>query len=248
MINRQFSTLMVGVVAIATPAWASVAVSNSGSTTASASASLGAGTPDSMVTTTGFVGAPAALSAFAYALSSDPSTGDYIESQTVVGAAWFGADAGGVQITLLRDFVTDNGTGQQNNSNGQPNWSYDFTAAADSVFKIHYDFVASGGNPFGFQGWVLNVNGATVLNLINVNDPTGSGDFSFALTNGQNYVVDLVNSSNICCGNLTSFSGRLDGNFDWRIGDVPEPASWAMMIAGFGMVGGTLRRRRIAIA
>ncbi|HPU15996.1 MAG TPA: PEPxxWA-CTERM sorting domain-containing protein [Polymorphobacter sp.] len=28
------------------------------------------------------------------------------------------------------------------------------------------------------------------------------------------------------------------------VGNVPEPASWALMIAGFGMVGGTLRRRR----
>ncbi|KAB7644440.1 PEPxxWA-CTERM sorting domain-containing protein [Polymorphobacter fuscus] len=28
--------------------------------------------------------------------------------------------------------------------------------------------------------------------------------------------------------------------------DVPEPASWAMMIAGFGLVGAVMRRRRIA--
>lgn len=29
---------------------------------------------------------------------------------------------------------------------------------------------------------------------------------------------------------------------------VPEPASWAMMIFGFGMVGGTMRRRKSAVA
>ncbi|MBS3962622.1 MAG: PEPxxWA-CTERM sorting domain-containing protein [Sandarakinorhabdus sp.] len=29
---------------------------------------------------------------------------------------------------------------------------------------------------------------------------------------------------------------------------VPEPATWAMMIAGFGLVGGALRRRRAAMA
>jgi hypothetical protein len=31
-------------------------------------------------------------------------------------------------------------------------------------------------------------------------------------------------------------------------GAVPEPASWATMIAGFGMIGGALRRRRTALA
>jgi hypothetical protein len=31
-------------------------------------------------------------------------------------------------------------------------------------------------------------------------------------------------------------------------GGVPEPASWALLTAGFGLVGGTLRRRRIAFA
>jgi hypothetical protein len=29
---------------------------------------------------------------------------------------------------------------------------------------------------------------------------------------------------------------------------VPEPASWALMIGGFGMAGGMLRRRRTAVA
>ncbi|UAK26431.1 PEPxxWA-CTERM sorting domain-containing protein [Sphingomonas nostoxanthinifaciens] len=29
---------------------------------------------------------------------------------------------------------------------------------------------------------------------------------------------------------------------------VPEPASWALMLAGFGAVGATLRRRRLSAA
>ena len=31
-------------------------------------------------------------------------------------------------------------------------------------------------------------------------------------------------------------------------GAVPEPASWAMMIAGFGLVGGAIRRQRVEVA
>jgi hypothetical protein len=34
----------------------------------------------------------------------------------------------------------------------------------------------------------------------------------------------------------------VDGN---PVGEVPEPASWAMLIAGFGMVGAAARRRRV---
>lgn len=37
-------------------------------------------------------------------------------------------------------------------------------------------------------------------------------------------------------------------NFIRRSSLVPEPATWAMMIAGFGLVGGALRRRAIATA
>lgn len=36
--------------------------------------------------------------------------------------------------------------------------------------------------------------------------------------------------------------------FGDRIGGVPEPASWAMMLAGFGIAGGALRRRKSAMA
>ncbi|MGL4541154.1 MAG: PEPxxWA-CTERM sorting domain-containing protein, partial [Polymorphobacter sp.] len=31
-----------------------------------------------------------------------------------------------------------------------------------------------------------------------------------------------------------------------NVGTVPEPASWALMLAGFGVVGGALRRRNMA--
>lgn len=35
---------------------------------------------------------------------------------------------------------------------------------------------------------------------------------------------------------------------EWLNGVVPEPATWAMMIAGFGLVGGALRRRRAELS
>ena len=39
------------------------------------------------------------------------------------------------------------------------------------------------------------------------------------------------------------------GRITVRVGDVPEPASWAMMLGGFGLIGGALRsRRRVAVS
>ncbi|WP_193743232.1 PEPxxWA-CTERM sorting domain-containing protein [Sandarakinorhabdus sp. AAP62] len=44
--------------------------------------------------------------------------------------------------------------------------------------------------------------------------------------------------------------GRFGPNFQFSdaTGAVPEPASWAMLIAGFGLVGAVARRRRVAVA
>jgi hypothetical protein len=50
-------------------------------------------------------------------------------------------------------------------------------------------------------------------------------------------------------GSITGESGRLydaDGVHTVIPGGVPEPASWAMMLAGFGAVGGMMRTRRRA--
>jgi len=38
------------------------------------------------------------------------------------------------------------------------------------------------------------------------------------------------------------------GEIRANLGAVPEPASWAMMVVGFGLVGSAIRRRGLAIA
>ncbi|WP_310473993.1 PEPxxWA-CTERM sorting domain-containing protein [Sandarakinorhabdus sp.] len=84
--------------------------------------------------------------------------------------------------------------------------------------------------------WFLANNGNT-----NVLQP-GYYGFTFA-----NPVIKSLVFSNgsIALRNL-SWTGPAVGGPG--VGGVPEPASWAMLIAGFGLTGATLRRRRAAAA
>ena len=47
---------------------------------------------------------------------------------------------------------------------------------------------------------------------------------------------------------LNGYTGHLDITPPGGGGIVPEPATWALMIAGFGLAGAVLRRRRFAVA
>lgn len=59
----------------------------------------------------------------------------------------------------------------------------------------------------------------------------------------------LVSTGDPDAYNYCTNSGNCDLNFrisGTTLAAVPEPATWAMMIAGFGAVGGSMRRKRIA--
>lgn len=74
--------------------------------------------------------------------------------------------------------------------------------------------------PAGTFGWV---------NFTGLNLTGGSHTLQFNQSPGQWVFVSEV-------------------TFDGQAGAVPEPASWALMIAGFALVGATLRRRRMVAA
>ncbi len=77
-----------------------------------------------------------------------------------------------------------------------------------------------------------------------------AGITSYGLTFGVNF-GDVNNSNNSSFG---EFAGVVPVNLHRDFIEastgiaVPEPSSWAMLIAGFGLVGGTMRRRRAAVA
>ena len=69
---------------------------------------------------------------------------------------------------------------------------------------------------------------------------------SYGLTFGTFFSPgDIDNVLNDSFGEFNGFV-PIYHNLDFLASVVPEPASWGMMIAGFGMIGATARRRRLA--
>lgn len=69
--------------------------------------------------------------------------------------------------------------------------------------------------------------------------PTDVQPIPFSLTMSRYYLLPT--------GRLKTYSTNIDGTVEaFSISDpVPEPANWVMMIAGFGLIGATQRRRRL---
>jgi PEP-CTERM motif len=77
------------------------------------------------------------------------------------------------------------------------------------------------------------------------------GDFisPTSFLNGDGPVVYNVAGGTITVSmNAVGNFGNYSANMLYSAGGVPEPATWGLMIGGFGMAGAALRRRRTAIA
>lgn len=93
---------------------------------------------------------------------------------------------------------------------------------------------------------------------------SGRLDFSFDLNQASSFTSGfLAGSGGTAAAARARFLAALDnetayfnlhtlnfrpGEIRGQIAAVPEPASWAMLIAGFGLVGAALRRRALAAA
>jgi hypothetical protein len=115
-----------------------------------------------------------------------------------------------------------------------------FTQLAEAASTISgkwryftYDVDGSSFDPAGFV-----VNGVlTQLTTNGIPRPSVQvGTFSFSVNPGDSY------------GFFVRTTDGALGRGVLTVGAVPEPASWAMLIAGFGLVGAAARRRRITVA
>ena len=105
-------------------------------------------------------------------------------------------------------------------------------------------YLDAAGNPVGTHGLdqsVITISGNTISAVIDRDDLASTG-FDIAQY-GYNLWPRFGGVSN---GSQVSDFAPNDSTFLGTA--VPEPASWAMMIMGFGVIGSAMRRRRSVVA
>jgi hypothetical protein len=73
---------------------------------------------------------------------------------------------------------------------------------------------------------------------------------TFTVTSSGHATISLGNAENAYSGNDFGFDdiSLTYEPAEYAVqGPVPEPASWALMLGGFGLVGGAMRRKRVAV-
>ncbi len=148
-------------------------------------------------------------------------------------------------------------------------------AGTTGTFEFYFRQGTSTGFQSNAAGWTLfstntavsaGSGAATAIDITNLMlDANTRYGLYFTLTSDSLSYTNGTGVGNVAAtnGDLTVFEGygsayRFGGSFEPRVvnatfeytvagaGAVPEPATWAMMIGGIGMVGGAMRRRKVS--
>ena len=171
-----------------------------------------------------------------------------------------GTLAGGAFATIFDIFVTGDTSGVEQLGppfgagtyvNGEVGFgnpvagpiSFSITLTGLGVFTLNDPGYIFNVSPLGVGGFGSSTKG----DFVHMTDPGLSG---YQLTGPLGPLAVSANgiqSVDTSGGNLT-FDVFRDTFFTASGGAVPEPASWAMMLVGFGGLGAVLRRRRATVA
>jgi hypothetical protein len=199
---------------------------------------------------TGALANPVTITAVAGVNITDPLITDFNsdDGNLIIASGYtFAQDAGG--LSFIRDGVggllsgvsapppADNGVAGSFYETVEGGGSATLTAAASiSNFQFYM------GSPDSFNSMTIAFVNPAMSPLVLSGEaiwggtPPGNGDQSEGFT--VNYHFDAPVKSITFASNTNSFE------FDKLAGGVPEPASWALMILGFGGAGAMVRNRR----
>ncbi|MEQ1548968.1 MAG: choice-of-anchor C family protein [Chakrabartia sp.] len=132
--------------------------------------------------------------------------------------------------------------------------SVDLAGNAPGTLAQTFDTVVGQSYSVSFDLWANN-DGGTLPRFAYAN--VGAGDLTFSSNGGGTRAAPNWTGNSftfLATGSSTTLSFRADPSSSSRaygaaldnvsVTAVPEPATWAFMIAGFGLIGGTMRRRK----
>jgi hypothetical protein len=125
----------------------------------------------------------------------------------------------------------------------------------DTFALTSFNLALENNSLFDWIELSLMGEGTVSFSLLDSNGTTftsdATGNFIYDLTNGQNkFAFQAINGQSIAGLSFTVNGPGVSNVSQIRIspaaaeGAVPEPATWAMMLVGFGAVGFSMRRRR----
>jgi hypothetical protein len=135
----------------------------------------------------------------------------------------------------------------------------DLTCATGAALPCTFSDTINFTTPVGY-----NLVALTLTSVQAGTDATTNVDFTTASLNGANFTIGatgvvefryLTNqalstgaTNTLLISGLTGGNGSYAGTLEFAAAAVPEPATWGMMVLGFGAVGFAMRRRQAVAA
>lgn len=170
--------------------------------------------------------------------SSPNRNGSWTIQNTLGG--WTSRNGAGVEIGASQVYglpaITPGGQNLEVNGNnfGSVYQNVNLTAGQRYLLTFFY-----GGRPGGGEQKLNVLAGTTLLNAAPLTGSYGtwtSQSFSFIAKGG----LTPIEFQSVATSGRSSYGNEVTGV---SLTAVPEPAAWGLMIAGFGLAGGMLRRR-----
>ena len=188
------------------------------------------------------------LNASSYANGTTTSSGFVVDAQAQAfenaSATFASPSSGTIDFSgiVLNTVFTADGEAQAQDDGQYYNYVFDVTSP--SSFQLSYDFTESYAGVNNSYILINQTAGTVVSQLNSHGNLSGSADVSLAAGNyilgASTEVGDFASQSGV-----GTSSGSHNESFTFNVvSAAPEPATWALMIAGLGGIGLMLRRAR----
>ncbi len=150
------------------------------------------------------------------------------------------------------NWLANNSTSRWITPTPNPNQSLDPTANNTYIYKLDFDLTGFQPGTASFSGRFAVDNLVSSIKLNGTTLAAAGGTFgSWTAFSANSGFVTGLNTLTFTTTNLRQATGNPAGlrvEFtNSSIAAVPEPATWAMMIMGFGLIGGALRSRKAGV-